>query len=441
MMLQPKPIKRKVLIITYYWPPSAGAGVQRWLKFAKYLPQFGWEPIIYTPSNPEPPEIDTSLLNDVPDNLKIIKKPVWEPYALYKRLTGKDKTGKITHGFLKEKANASMFEHLSVWIRGNLFIPDARCFWIKPSVRYLTEYLSAQPVDAIVSTGPPHSMHLIALGVKKRLNIPWLADFRDPWTEIDYYHKLKLTHLANRKHRRLEKAVLTSADSVLTIGDNLAQSLYRVSKRNITVISNGFDPDDFDFLPVRPEDSFTLTHIGSLNSDRNPDALWRAIAKLCLEHEPINHNLRLRFVGKTDISLKESLSRFGLLNRAAFTPYLPHTEAIKIAASSAALLLLINRTPNHDVIVTGKVFEYLASGRPILCIGPENGESAKIIKQCQAGKVCEYDDEVSMVQAIKELFNNFENGKNNANQYSIEQYSRKNLTERLSELLNRITSN
>lgn len=170
---------KRVLIITYYWPPSGGSGVQRWLKFVKYLREFGWEPVVYTPENPEMPSSDTSLLSEVSEDIEIIKTKIWEPYSFYKRFIGKKKSEKINTGFLSESKKPKLTEALSVWIRGNIFIPDARKFWIKPSVKFLKKYLADNPVDAMVSTGPPHSMHLIALGIKKSLNTPWIADFRD----------------------------------------------------------------------------------------------------------------------------------------------------------------------------------------------------------------------------------------------------------------------
>ncbi|NTW26696.1 MAG: glycosyltransferase family 4 protein, partial [Lentimicrobium sp.] len=186
-------MRRRVLIISYYWPPSGGAGVQRWLKFVKYLRESGWEPVVYVPENPEYPAIDESLAKDIPDGIEIIKTPIWEPYSFYKKLIGAGKGERINAGFLSEKKRPGLTEQFSIWLRGNFFIPDARKFWIRPSISFLTRYLEKHPVDAIVSTGPPHSMHMIALGVKKRTGLPWLADFRDPWTNIDFYHELMLT--------------------------------------------------------------------------------------------------------------------------------------------------------------------------------------------------------------------------------------------------------
>jgi len=194
---------KKALIITYYWPPSGGAGVQRWLKFVKYLREFGWEPIVYTPENPEFPEIDESLYSDIPENLTVIKTPIREPYTAYKKFIGRTKKEKINAGFLSEKKRNPFLENISVWIRGNFFIPDARLLWIKPSVKFLLKYLTGNPVDIIISTGPPHSMHIIAMKLNESLKLPWVADFRDPWTNIDFYKDLKLTSWADSRHHNM----------------------------------------------------------------------------------------------------------------------------------------------------------------------------------------------------------------------------------------------
>lgn len=430
---------KKVLIITYYWPPSGGAGVQRWLKFVKYLREYGWEPIVYTPENPEPPDVDETLFKDIPENLTVIKKPVWEPYTLYKLLTGKKKDKRVTHGFLREDGRTNFPEKVSVWIRGNLFIPDARCFWIKPSIRFLAEYLRSNPVDVIVSSGPPHSMHLIALGLKKKLSIPWLADFRDPWTEIDFYDKLMLTSFAHNKHKRLEKQVLITADKVVTVGSHLAGRFENTGGRNVMVITNGYDEDDFNFLPLKVEDLFTITHIGSINKDRNPEELWQAISELCSENEEINKKLRLRFVGKVDFSLKESLARNGLTDRTSLLPYMRHEDALKLAASSAVLLLLINQTPNQKGIITGKIFEYLATTRPILCVGPSDGESATIIRELEAGNCYDYDNMKSLKAGVIKMFHEYLIGERPEINDNIRKYNRKHLTAQLSELLYAIT--
>lgn len=250
-------------------------------------------------------------------------------------------------------------------------------------------------------------MHLIALGLKKKLNIPWLADFRDPWTEIDFYDKLRLTRLADRKHKMLEKEVLSKADSVITVGRHLAGRLEFLGAPNVEIIPNGFDEDDFTFLPVVPDKYFTVTHIGSINSDRNPETLWKVISGLLEKNHSIKEALRLQFVGKTDYSVMENLKKYNLEAYAEFISYLPHIEALRIAASSSALLLLINQTPNRQGIVTGKLFEYLATGRPVICIGPVDGEAALILNETKRGRTFEYHDLESMTQWLEVLYNDY----------------------------------
>ncbi len=419
---------KRVLIISYYWPPSGGAGVQRWLKFSKYLRDFGWEPVIYTPENPEYPEIDESLFKDIPIGTEVIKRPIWEPYNAYRRFTGQKKEEKIQAGFLSEKKRNPLFEIISVWIRGNFFIPDARRFWIKPSIRFLIKYLAAHPVNAIVSTGPPHSMHLIALGLKKKLNIPWLADFRDPWTTIDFYHQLHLTRQADKKHHHLEKAVLSGADRVTIISRNCALDLNSLFPRKYDVITNGFDPDDFNFPEQKVTRTFELTHIGSMNRDRNPGLLWEVLAEICSENEGFSNDLRLRFIGKCDVALSQSLEKYGLSSRTEKIGYMSHDEVLKESAGSQVLLLLLNNTPNVMGIVTGKVFEYLATRRPIFCIGPTTGDCARIIHEAQAGVTCDFNDKTSMKTALLELHGRYKKGSLKNNSSDIDSFSRKSLT-------------
>jgi glycosyltransferase involved in cell wall biosynthesis len=430
---------KRVLIITYYWPPSGGAGVQRWLKFAKYLRNFGWEPVIYTPENPEYPEADESLFKDIPIGVEVIKRPIWEPYNAYKRFIGQEKEEKIQAGFLSVKKKNPHIENISVWIRGNLFIPDARKFWIKPSIRFLLKYLDEYPVDAMVSTGPPHSMHLIALGLKNKLNIPWLADFRDPWSGIDFYHKLRLTKQADKKHHRLEKTVLSRADRVTIVSWNWALDFNRLFPRPYDVITNGFDPDDFIIPEQKIVDTFELTHIGSLNKDRNPELLWEVMAEMCSENTGFQDDLRLRFIGKCDVSLFQFLEKYHLLSKTEMIEYMPHEEVLKESAGSQVLLLLLNNTPNVMGIVPGKIFEYLATRRPVLCIGPTDGDSGRIIREARAGITCDFNDKASMKNTLLDLYGRYKQGSLQNQEGEIDSFSRKGLTERISSLLNELT--
>jgi glycosyltransferase involved in cell wall biosynthesis len=431
---------KRVLIITYYWPPSGGAGVQRWLKFVKYLRNYGWEPVVYTPENPEAPAMDHSLIKDVPEGLEVIHQPIWEPYTFYRKFVGLKKEDKISAGFLSENKKPGLAEKVAVWLRGNLFIPDARKFWIKPSIGFLTNYLQEHPVDAVVSTGPPHTTHLIALGIKENSGLPWLADFRDPWTKIDFYDKLMLTPMANRRHHRLEKAVLKAADRIVTVSWNWAVDFDGLGAPHTDVITNGFDPEDFpDTNPNKPE-HFLLTHIGSLNKDRNPEFLWKVLGDMARTNDTFRRLLKIRFIGKTDFSVGESLERNGLSGCSEKIDYVPHDEALRLSAGSAVLLLLINNTSNSLGIIPGKVFEYLATRRPILCIGPLAGDSARIVTETKSGPVVDFGDTSGLRAALSELFSQYTNSTPLQGDTSIEQYSRKALTGDIAALLDQIST-
>jgi len=429
---------KKVLIITYYWPPGGGAGVQRWLKFVKYLRGEGFEPVIYTPSNPENPVDDESLLKDIPTGLEVIKTPIWEPYDLYKSFIGRKKNEKINTGFLSEKKKNPVMEKIAVWLRGNLFIPDARKFWIAPSVKFLTSYLSRHPVDAIISTGPPHSMHLIALGIKKNMHIPWLADFRDPWTNIDYYKDLMLTPSADRKHHRLEKEVLTTADVVVTIGETMRQEFEKICNRKVEVITNGFDEDDVYTGPVAPDKKFSLAHIGTLVKSRNPKMLWQVLGEIAGEDRSFASDLEIKLVGKVDVSVTESIYEEGLEKYVSKTDYLDHSRVMRVQQESAVLLLLLNDTPNSKGILTGKFFEYLAARRPVLCIGPVDGDAARIISETGCGVTVDFNDKVRLKEAVAEYYQTFKNGLPVTGENNFDRYSRKRLTNVLAGLLNRM---
>lgn len=431
---------KRVLIITYYWPPSGGAGVQRWLKFVKYLRNYGWEPVVYTALNPEAPALDHSLIKDIPHKLEIIRQPIWEPYVFYRKFVGLKKDDKISAGFLNENKKPAFAEKIAVWLRGNLFIPDARKYWIKPSIEFLVNYLQEHPVDAVVSTGPPHTTHLIALGIKKKLDLPWLADFRDPWTKIDFYDKLMLTPFANKRHHKLEKAILTAADRIVTVSWNWAIDFEGLGASHTEVITNGFDPEDFPIINRNNPPTFLLTHIGSLNKDRNPEFLWRVLGEIAKTNDTFRHLLRIRFIGKTDFSVFESLERNGLSGCTEKIDYVPHDEALKLSADAAILLLLINNTPNSLGIIPGKVFEYLATRREILCIGPLIGDSARIITETNSGTVVDFDDEVGLRATLSELFSQYTRNELSQKETSIDQYSRKTLTSKIAKLLDQMSN-
>ena len=432
---------KRVLIITYYWPPSGGSGVQRWLKMSKYLPENDWQPVIYTAEDAEYPVEDQSLEQDVAPEAEVIRRPIVEPYSFYKRFLGMKKGEKIKAGFINENARKSGWkENLSVWLRGNFFIPDARRWWIKPSVRYLKKYLMAHPVDAIISTGPPHSMHLIAKALHKKLNIPWVADFRDPWTDIDFYKDLKLTRCADRKHHRLERQVLTEATKVVTIGWDCAKGLENHGAKDVAVITNGYDIDKPIDEREHETSTFTMSHIGIVGANRNPETFWQVISDIVETHGPTSLPLRIRLIGQVDNSVLESIKCHNVEKYVEIIPYMPHNQVITEQQKSDVLLLFVNNTPNAKGILTGKIFEYMASGRPILCIGPEDGDSARVLNETQTGVTVDFNDKEKMKSVILDLMT-----KHQENQLvtkintAVEKYSRRNLTKDYVSLLNDIT--
>jgi glycosyltransferase involved in cell wall biosynthesis len=413
--------------------------VQRWLKFTKYLRNFGWEPVIYSPSNPDYPVLDPTLAADIPSGIEQITLPIWEPYQFYKKFTGKQKTDRVHAGLLSNKKSSGWVEQLAVWIRGNLFIPDARKFWIKPSIRFLNNYLNDNKIDAIVSTGPPHSMHLIALGIKKKLNIAWLADFRDPWTDIDFYQDLKISAFADRKHKRLELQVITSCDAMVVVSADMKENYEKMGGNNIHLITNGFDPADMTDQTVVQDTKFSISHVGSLPPNRNPKVLWEALAGLCNELPTFRNDLEIKLAGNVDQSVLSDLEHFGLTNQLNLIDYVPHDQVGILLKQSAVLLLAINNSPNAKGILTGKFFEYLAAGRPIFAIGPADGDLAKILEVTGAGAISGYQDLEGIMDKISSLYEKFINNDLMVNPTGIEKYSRKSLTAKLATILDNIT--
>ena len=432
-------MEKRVLIISYYWPPTGGSGVQRWVKFAKYLPSEGWQPVIYTPLNPEAITVDESLLDEIPPQVEVIRRKIFEPYNIYRALTGKKgrtaQSGEVNPINSQEK---SFTQKVAMWIRGNMFIPDPRCFWIGPSVRFLKEYLKEHPVDIIVSTGPPHSMHLIARKVARATGIPWVADFRDPWTKMFYFKHLALSPWAQRKHARLEKMVLDDASVVVAVSPLVQDEFKAMTTTEVDLITNGFDEDDFAAKPQRDE-YFSITHTGLFASDGNPDILWKVLAEKCRRDSEFKKLLRIRLAGKTDNQITESIVAAGLGENLEDLGYCNHNDAVCLQKSSSLLILPLRKEPEYRATLPGKLFEYLASERPILGIGQTDGAMARIISQTQAGFVFGWEDSASICRYINLCWERFRNGTLKADTHDIGSFSRRSLTHRMACLFDRLT--
>jgi len=424
---------KKVLIITYYWPPAGGPGVQRWLKFVKYLPDFGVEPIVYRPENPSYPLLDDNLVKEVSKEVTILKQPIFEPYQLAS-LFSKKKTKTIASGLINTKKQ-SLVEKLLLYIRGNFFIPDARKFWVKPSVKYLSKYIADNAIETIITTGPPHSLHLIGLELKKQLNISWIADFRDPWTTIGYHDKMKLSTASQQKHKLFEKEVLQTADTILVTSPSTKTEFEAITDKPITVITNGFD--DVNVKPLSLDTKFTLSHIGSLLTGRNPKILWDSLAELIEENNDFKASFELKLIGAVSNDVLASITASGLENYVNVLGYVSHEEAQIQQRVSQVLLLIEIDSSITKCIIPGKLFEYLQSNRPILGFGPENADFKSIISATNTGSCFGYDaKEKELVKAkISSCFEAYQKGSLKANGIGIQQYHRKNLTNKLVEIL------
>ena len=425
-------MKNQTLIITYYWPPAGGPGVQRWLKFVKYLPEFGIEPIVYCPENPSYPIVDESLLQEVSKGIKIIKQPISEPYRLASLLSKKD-SKQISSGVIPKKKKQSIIQRLLLYVRGNFFIPDARKNWVKPSVKFLTDYIEVNNIKTIITTGPPHSLHLIGLQLKAQLGVKWLADFRDPWTTIGYHKALKLSKSSAEKHNTLESQVLQSADHIIVTSENTKKEFSSKTKQPITVITNGYDTHHIE----RPEkdEKFTLAHIGSLLSERNPKQLWAALKALISENENFRSAFELKLIGVVSEAILKTLKDFNLESYINNIGYVSHEDAIKEQMSSRVLLMVEIDSEDTKVIIPGKLFEYMASGTPIMAVGPKDSDVETILKSTNTGQYFYYNDEEQIKSQILSYFEAYKSNTLAVNAIGLEQYSRKSLTKVLSEII------
>lgn len=442
---------KRLLIITYYWPPTGGSGVQRWVKFSKYLPEFGWQPVVYTPENPEQLARDESLLADVPASAEVIKTHISEPYAAYRRLTGGKPGQEVNPVNAQQK---TWKQRLSLWIRGNCFIPDPRVGWVRPSVRFLKKYLREHPVDAVVTTGPPQSVHLIGLGLKKALGVRWIADFRDPWTEMFYYKHLGLSAAADRRHHRLEQSVLDGADLIVSVSPPVAADFQSKTQTPVVLITNGFDESDFPAeesgsgsAPEKPftrtgsdvsaaqSDSgagaaavppFRLVHTGLFAADGNPLNLWDALAERCAADPDFRQCLEIRLAGKVDAAITDAIRARGLGDNLVELGYLPHDETVREQRAADILLLPLRREPEYAKVLPGKIFEYLAARRPVLGIGQEDGAAAAVLRDAAAGDMFDWDKKQELLAFLDA---------EHPQTAGIEKYTRRALTARLAEVL------
>lgn len=426
--------QKKLLIITYYWPPAGGPGVQRWLKFVKYLPDFNIEPHVYVPQNPTYPIVDEGLVSEVSEKAIIIKKPIFEPYQLAS-LFSKNKTKKISSGIIPNQKKQSFLERLLLWIRGNVFIPDARFLWVQPSVAFLKKYIEDNQIDTIITSGPPHSLHLIGLKLKEEMAVNWLADFRDPWTTIGYQKALKLSAYASNKHKMLESKVLNAADTIIVTSKTTKKEFEALTQQPIEVITNGYDIENVAKQTL--DTTFSLAHIGSLLSERNPTILWESLSELLHEIPDFKSHFELKLMGAVSQEVLQSIADYQLGAYTTNLGYVSHQVALEQQRKSQILLLIEIDSKDTQSIIPGKLFEYMVSERPILALGPEGSDFAEIVKETNTGSFFLYHQKEALKAQILAYYQLFLAQNLKVYPVGLQQYARKNLTQQLAQLVSK----
>lgn len=422
---------RKVLVITYYWPPAGGPGVQRWLQFVKYLRDFGVEPVVYIPENPNYPIIDETFQDEIPEDITIYKHRIFEPYRIAS-IFSKNKTKRISSGIIRTK-NQSFLEKTMLWIRGNLFIPDARKYWVRPSVKFLYDVLEKENINTVITTGPPHSVHLIGHYLKEFKKIKWIADFRDPWTSIGYHKKLKLTTLAKNRHKELEQLVLTTADKIVVTSETTKKEFQSITRQPIRVITNGYDT--IVASKVVLDEQFTISHIGSMLTGRNPKNLWKVLSELIAENVAFKKAVKLKFLGVLSDGVLQTLRKSGLESYIDVVGYVSHEDAIKYQQKSQVLLLAEINSEETKGIIPGKLFEYMAAERPILGIGPIGWEVADMVASTKTGAIFDYNAHFQLKNVLLNWFEQYQENRLGVSSVNTNQYSRRELTRKLAEYI------
>jgi glycosyltransferase involved in cell wall biosynthesis len=428
---------KKVLVISYYWPPSGGIGVHRSLKFVKYLQDFGWKPVVYAPLNAQYEYCDDTNFKDIPENITVIRRKILEPFGLFRKLSGRKRTDSANPVYLRDKKPKAI-DKLAIWARGNLFIPDARKFWIRPSVIFLKKYLKENPVDAIFSDGPPHTNTMIACELSKATGIPWLMDFQDPWTQVDYYAMLKIGKKADEKHRKLEQEAFKTAKKTTIVSPTWKKDLESIGATNVDVIVWGYDEDDFGKEKVIFDNDFSIVHAGQLGFDRKPDVFIKVLGDLKKENPEFARKLKIKLAGKVDYSIEELIKDKGLTDNYIAFGNIPRPRAFDLTLKSHILFLPLNKAGNAKGRIPGKLFENMRSKRPILCLGPTDSDVANILRETNTGKAFEYNDYENIKNFVMEVFGKYLNNNNTVDAINLEKYTVKNQTKLLSGYLDEI---
>ena len=435
---------KKVLVITYYFPPSGGPGVQRVLKFVKYLPQFGWEPVVLTVENGDFPARDESLLDEIPRDIKVYRTRIFEPYRLYRKITRKPADAPTdVENIPKGDRKQPLAERLAGFIRSTFFIPDARVGWLPYAFPKALGIVRREQINAVYSSSPPYTAAVIAGLVHRRMRIPWIAGFRDPW--IGFISSPERWWLPGRIDRALEHMVYKNANRIEAAWRGIIldfqQKYPSIDSLRCVHLPNGYDSEDYPAIKPLRNDRFTVVYTGSMYGRRNPQTFLHAVEELVADGKVDLSSIRLRFIGRFGAEVRAMLTETPLRDVIEIVAYQPHSESIRQIVHADALLLVVDESKESAEIVPGKVFEYLGARRPIIALTQE-GAVAGIIRETNSGFVAANHDIPAIKRAFVECYGNFLYHKNEwqLNDEAVRKYERKEITRRLAELLDCLQS-
>ncbi|MFT6333281.1 MAG: glycosyltransferase involved in cell wall biosynthesis [Halioglobus sp.] len=431
---------KKVLIITYYWPPASGSGVQRFLKFVKYFSSFGVHPTILTVKNGSYSSVDPLLMEDVPMEITTYKTKAIEPFALYNLLRGRKGKG-VEGGMENIKNPTSIFGRVSRYIRSNYFIPDARVGWNSYATKDAINICKKDGIDTIITTGPPHSTHLIGMYLKKNVDgIKWIADLSDPWTSIYYEKYPNRSEKSATRNQELEDEVLAIADHVVVVSQGMEQE-FQDRAKSISVIPNDFDGADMKAVAAGVSKKFVFAYIGNFKTNQNISAFWLALNELCKEDKHFNEHFSLSLTGVVNEEIREAIDYYDLGRHVEYEVFLKHDVAVSKMENSNLLYLPIPQAENNQLNLIGKIFEYMASHTPILSVGPIDGAAASILVDCERGEMFDYGNKGAIKSRIKDEYNYWKgHGGMGRKEESLDykKYERKILTKAYADLISKL---
>ena len=430
---------KKLLFITYYFPPSGGAGVQRVLKFVKYLREFDIEPVVLTVENGDFPTRDESLIDDVPATTKVYRTKIFEPYALYRKLTGKSPDAPVdVNNIPKPGEKRSFSEHVAEFVRSNFFIPDARIGWLPVARAQALKIIAEEKIDCIYSSSPPYTTALIAKSLAKKTRLPWIAGFRDPWT--GFLSTPIRYGLAKKIDTYLERSVYEQCDKLEVawkgIGKDFQKKYPDIDSSKIVHIENGFDDADIPSLTFPRNDRFTITYTGSMYGKRSPKPFLDAVKSLMAQGKVDPKKIKLKFIGRFGANLLPLFEDEGLYGIVEVKSYMPHAESVKELLKSDALLLVVDDAEGSEEIVPGKVYEYIGTSRPIITLALE-GAIASLIGETNAGIVANFRNLSEIESAVLHYYQAFWNGEKlwQGNANVVKKYTRREAANKLAEVV------